>query len=93
MAELSEIHQFIQQKLEIEKKTYKQISEELLQLYGPTTGLSASSVKRFCVAHDFHRTSRFSTREFEVVLRCAVAHVSDRGFDPQFCVQCFSTFI
>ena len=52
MAELSKIvgiHQFIQQKLEVERKTYKEISEELLQLYGPMTGLSADSVKRFCV--------------------------------------------
>lgn len=92
MAELSkivEIHQFIQQKLEVERKTYKQISEELLQLYGPMTGLSADSVKRFCVANDFNRTSRLSARELEVVLKCAVAEVSYRVFESQFCVHNF----
>ena len=52
------IEMFIQEKVEVYRETHAKISEELKRLYPGLRGLSAMSVRRFCISHCIHKTAR-----------------------------------
>ena len=75
LEEISGMESFIRRKVELERKTHDQISEELQQDYPGTKGLSSRSIRRFCDAHNIHSTSRLSQAELSRVVSTAVSQV------------------
>ena len=54
------IEMFIREKVEIYRETHIKISEELKRLYPGLRGLSAMSIRRFCISHHIHKTARLA---------------------------------
>ena len=54
---LSGIELFIREKVEGQRKTYQEVSDELVLLHPSVRSLSRMSVRRFCSEHGIHKTS------------------------------------
>lgn len=65
---------FVSRRVE-ERKTHKQISEELNRLYPGIRGLSARSVRRFCDHHDIHSASLLADEDLDRVVSSSIAKV------------------
>ena len=59
-----------------DRKSHRDISDELRRLYPTMRGLCARSVRRFCETNDIHSTSRVSDLELDTYVRRCVARVS-----------------
>ena len=55
---LSGIELFIREKVEGQRKTHQEVSDELVLLHPSVRGLSWMSVRRFCSEHGIHKTLR-----------------------------------
>jgi len=55
---LSGIELFIREKVEGQRKTYQEVSDELVLLHPSVRSLSRMHVRRFCSEHGIHKTSR-----------------------------------
>ena len=69
------IHTIIMRRVQQERKSHKQISEELKGLYPGVRGLSMRSVRRFCEKHDIHTTSLLSNEDLDRAVSSSVAKV------------------
>ena len=67
---------FIRESVEIKKKTYKDISKELRDLYPEMRGISVRSIERFCCQHDIHATARLKAEVLFSVIKEAVTEVN-----------------
>lgn len=65
----------ISKKVTEERKTHKQISDELKQMYPGVSGLSSRSVRRFCKLHDIHSMSLLSDADLDRVVSSSIAKV------------------
>ena len=69
------IHALILKRVQEERKSYKQISEELKGLYPGVRGLSVRSVRRYCDRYNIHTTSLLSDDDLDRVVSSSVAKV------------------
>lgn len=69
-------HALVRKLVVDDRKSHRDISDELRRRYPSTRGLSARSVRRFCETHDIHSTSRVSDLELDAYVRNGVARVS-----------------
>ena len=65
----------ISRRVKEERKTHKQISDELNGLYPGTRGLSVRSVRRFCDRFDIHTTALLSDEDLDRVVSSSIAKV------------------
>ena len=69
------VYSLISKRVKEERRSHKQISEELKVLYPGVRGLSVRSVRRFCDGHDIHTTSRLSDEDLDRVVSSSIAKV------------------
>lgn len=69
------IHALISRRVKEERKTQREISEELKTMYPGVRGLSVRSVRRFCEKHNIHSTSLLSDEDLDKVVCSSVAKV------------------
>lgn len=70
------IESFMRERIEIEKRSYEDISKELQEAHPTARGLSARSVRRFCAEYGIHKTSRLPDHVLDRVVASSVAKVS-----------------
>ncbi len=70
------IETFVRQRIETERRSYEYVSKELQEAHPTVRGLSARSVRRFCVEYGIHRTSRLPDHDLDRVVASSVAKVS-----------------
>ena len=58
-----------------DRRSHRDIGEELRRRYPTMRGLNARSVGRFCETYDIHSTSRVSDLELDTYVRNGVARV------------------
>ena len=66
----------VARKVNDERKTHRQISDELKQQYPGVRGLSSRSVTRFCDVHDIHRNSKLTAGDLDRVVASSIAMVT-----------------
>jgi len=59
-----------------ERKTYQAVSDELNCMFPNSSGQSTRSVRRYCVAHDIHATSRLSSGGLDTLVSNYVRKVN-----------------
>ena len=69
------VHSLISKRVTEERKSLKQISEELKGLYPGVRGLSARSIRRFCDENNIHTTSLLSDEDLDRVVSSSIAKV------------------
>ena len=72
---ITDMENTIRKMVEVDRKSYQQISEELKIEFPGMRGLSARSVQRFCVSKNIHVTSRLSPLELSEVVTSAIGRV------------------
>ena len=72
---IPDMEKTIRKMVEVDRKSYQQISEELKIDFPGMRGLSARSVQRFCVSNDIHGTSRLGPVELSQVVTSAIGRV------------------
>ena len=77
MEMIPNVQSLISKKVTEERKTHKEISDELKQIYPGVSGLSSRSVRRFCNAHDIHSMSLLTDPDL------------DRGCIIEYCKSTF----
>ena len=75
MAALDGLKDFIRDKIEKHRWTYRQLSNHLLQAYPGERGFSVRSLQRFCAANDIKKTARISDSALNQVVTDAIAKV------------------
>ena len=78
MSGLHDLEHYVQMRVEEDKVTRSEISEELKTVCGSTFGLSERSIRRFCEEKDIHKTSRLSVKAVQQSVACAIARVMSR---------------
>ena len=66
-----------QEKVEGQRKTYQEVSDELVLLHPGVRGLSRMSVRRFCSEHGIHKTLRLDDHSLD---RAVALNVTRVGF-------------
>lgn len=66
---------FLRELVEKRKLTHEQISLELKAKYPNLRGLSSSSVKRYCLNHDIHKTARLDSASLDRLVYLNVMRV------------------
>ena len=69
------IELFIHQRVEEQRKTHQEVSDELMLLYPGVRGLSRMSVRRFCSEHNIHKTSRLDDHTLDRAVALNVMRV------------------
>ena len=70
--------EYVRQLVEREKKTHREISIILKQVYSDVVGLSERTVRRFCAKNNIHsRHHNFSKEDLDAVVSSAVAEVGN----------------
>ena len=80
------IELFIRQRVEEQRKTHQEVSDELMFLHPGVRGLSRMSVRRFCCEHNIHKTSRLDDRTLDRAVALSVMRV---GFIWKCCLLLF----
>lgn len=75
MEMIPNVQSLISKKVTEERKTHKEISDELKQIYPEVSGLSSRSVRRFCNAHDIHSMSLLTDPDLDRVVSSSIAKV------------------
>ena len=75
MAALDGLKDFIRDKIEKDRWTYRQLSNHLLQAYPGERGFCVRSLQRFCAANDIKKTARISDSALNQVVTDAIAKV------------------
>ena len=75
MESIPNVESLVLKKVVEERKTHKQISDELKRLYPGVPGLSSRSVRRFCNAHDIHSMSLLTDVDLDRVVSSSIAKV------------------
>ena len=77
MAGLFGFMDLIKRRVLIERKTFKEVSEELLGMFPDRRGFSARSIRRFCSENDFLGTSGrlLTDPELDVLMASSIAKV------------------
>ena len=70
------IEMFIREKIEVCRKTHKDISDEIKQLYPSLRGLSAMSIRCFCNCHDIHKTARLDASSLDRIVSINIMKVT-----------------
>ena len=65
----------IVRRVNVERRGYKEISEELKAMYPGIRGLSVRSVRRYCCMYNIHATSMLSSSNLDRVVSSSVAKV------------------
>ena len=76
MAVLEQYEDFVRKKIEMEKCTHKQLSDELQTAFPGKRGFSVRSVKRFCNEKSVRKTCNINDQELDEVVSSAVLQVS-----------------
>jgi len=71
------IELFIRERVERQRKTHQEVSDELVLLHPGVRGLSRMSVRRFCSEHGIHKTSRLDDHSLD---RAVALNVMRVGF-------------
>jgi len=66
---------FVRTKIEKERKSHRETSEQLQAMYPGIRGCSSRSVRRFCYHHEIHRTSRLKEEQLDRVVSASVRKV------------------
>lgn len=66
---------FVRTKIERERRTHREISEQLQAMYPGLRGCSTRSVRRFCNHHGIHGTSRLKEEQLDRVVSANVRKV------------------
>ena len=74
------IELFIRQRVEEQRKTHQEVSDELMLLHPGVRGLSRMSVRRFCCQHYIHKTSRLDECTLDRAVALNVMRVGFIGF-------------
>ena len=74
---LSGIELFIRERVERQRKTHQEVSDELVLLHPGVCGLSRMCVRRFCSEHDIHKTLRLDDHSLD---RAVALNVTRVGF-------------
>lgn len=82
-----ELEDFIREKVEKEKWTYRKLSLYLQQVYPSERGFSIRSLERFCSLKDIHRTQRLTGSELDNAVSEAIGKVSI------WCLTCITMII
>ena len=75
MAALEEYEDFVREKVEIEKCTHKQLSDELQRAFPDERGFSVRTVKRFCSEKGIRKTCDIDDQVLDEVVESAVLQV------------------
>ena len=75
MSALEKIESFIKFRVQIMRKTHKQISEELQANFPGERGFSVRSIERFCSEKGIKKMSQLSDREVDMIVSEAIAQV------------------
>ena len=67
--------QLVRYMVEVDRKTYKEVSLEMKRLFPSYRGLSSRSVRRFCSAHGICATSRLTNSMLDRLVCSAVQKV------------------
>ena len=77
LATLPGIEDVLKQKIIVERRSYESVSEQLRTANPSMRGLSSRSIRRFCVEHGIHATSRLTDSHLDRVVATSVAKVGD----------------
>ena len=72
---LEGLEDFVRQRVEVDRVSQRQLSEELKTCFPESKGFSLRSIERFCAEKNIHKTSRLSNTEVEQAVSEAVAKV------------------
>lgn len=75
MAALEQYEDFVREKVEIDKYTHKQLSDELQQSFPGERGFSVRSVERFCSEKGIKKMCDIDDHELDEVVSSAVLQV------------------
>ena len=76
LATIPGAHALVRKLVVEDRRSHRDISDELRRRYPTMRGLSARSVRRFCEIYGIHSTSRVSDLELDTYVRNCVARVS-----------------
>ena len=68
---------FIRERVERQRKTHQEVSDELVLLHPGVRGLSRMSLRRFCSEHGIHKTLRLDDHSLD---RAVALNVMRVGF-------------
>ena len=75
LEELPGIEPFIRERIERQRKTHQEVSDELLLRHPSVRGLSRMSVRRFCSNHNIHKTLRLDDHSLDRAVALNVMRV------------------
>ena len=76
LATIPGVEGYIRHSIEIRYLTHEQLSRELSARYPTVRGLSAASVKRYCLQNDIHRTARIDQQSLDRLVYLNVMRVN-----------------
>lgn len=66
---------FVTSSIVMERKSHKEVSDELRGLLPQMSRLSERSIRRFCARNDIHTTSRLTASQINAVVSSSVSQV------------------
>ena len=74
-SELSQHEDYVRRRIEVDRVTHKQLSEELCASFPGVRGFSVRSIECFCSERSIHKTSRLNDSQVHHLVKKAVAKV------------------
>ena len=74
-SELSQHEDYVRRRIEVDRVTHKQLSEELCASFPGVRGFSVRSIECFCSERSIHKTSRLTDSQVHHLVKKAVAKV------------------